>query len=67
MVREIVRSATPARGGALGKLAAPFRIGQGLASAVRAMRRDRPAVVVGFGGYPSIPALGAASLLGCRG
>ncbi|WP_415393866.1 undecaprenyldiphospho-muramoylpentapeptide beta-N-acetylglucosaminyltransferase [Paracoccus sp. SJTW-4] len=64
VVREIVRSATPARGGALGKLAAPFRIGQGLASAVRAMRRDRPAVVVGFGGYPSIPALGAASLLG---
>jgi len=28
------------------------------------MRRDRPAVVVGFGGYPSIPAMAAAWLLG---
>ena len=28
-----------------------------------AMRRDRPAVVVGFGGYPAIPALAAATLL----
>jgi UDP-N-acetylglucosamine--N-acetylmuramyl-(pentapeptide) pyrophosphoryl-undecaprenol N-acetylglucosamine transferase len=27
------------------------------------MRRDRPACVVGFGGYPSIPALAAATLL----
>jgi UDP-N-acetylglucosamine--N-acetylmuramyl-(pentapeptide) pyrophosphoryl-undecaprenol N-acetylglucosamine transferase len=27
------------------------------------MLRDRPAVVVGFGGYPAIPALAAAWLL----
>ena len=27
------------------------------------MRRERPALVVGFGGYPSIPALAAATLL----
>lgn len=62
--REIVRSATTARGGMLGRLSAPLRIGQGLAGAVRAMRRDRPAVVVGFGGYPTIPAMGAALALG---
>ena len=62
--REIVRSATTARGGLGGKLSAPLRIGQGLAGALRAMRRDRPAVVVGFGGYPTIPAMGAASILG---
>lgn len=64
VTREIVRSATTARGGLLGKLSAPLRIGQGLAGAVRAMRRDRPAVVVGFGGYPTIPAMGAALALG---
>lgn len=64
VLREIVRSATPARGGAAGKLAAPLRIGQGLMGALRAMRRDRPAVVVGFGGYPTIPAMGAAAILG---
>lgn len=64
VTREILRSATPARGGGLGKLLAPLRIGQGLLGALTAMRRDRPAVVVGFGGYPTIPALGAAALLG---
>ena len=48
--REILRSATPARGGAAGKLLVPLRIVQGLAGALMAMRRDRPAVVVGFAG-----------------
>lgn len=61
---EQVSSATFARGGALAKLAVPFRVLAGVLGARRAMRRDRPAVVVGFGGYPSIPALGAAWLLG---
>lgn len=62
--REIVKSATTARGGMLGKLAAPARIGAGVLSALNAMRRDRPAIVVGFGGYPTIPALTAARMLG---
>ncbi len=60
---EKVASATFARGGVLAKLAAPFRILGGVAGAWRAMLRDRPAVVVGFGGYPSIPALAAAKML----
>ena len=60
---EQVRSATFARGGAVAKAAVPLRIGAGVLSAVAAMRRDRPAMVVGFGGYPSIPALAAAFLL----
>lgn len=58
-----VSSATFARGGALAKLAVVPRIAAGVLGAARALRRDRPAVVVGFGGYPTIPALGAASLL----
>lgn len=60
---EQVASATFARGGAVAKLGVPFRIAGGVASAALAMLRDRPAVVVGFGGYPSIPALAAATLL----
>lgn len=62
--REVVSSATTARGGLAGKLSAPFKIGAGVLAARKAFRADRPAVVVGFGGYPTIPAMGAALLLG---
>ena len=64
VVREIVSSATTARGGIAGKAVAPLRIAQGVLAAVAGLRRDRPAVVVGFGGYPTIPALSAAGMLG---
>lgn len=60
---EQMASATFARGGVLAKLAVPFRILGGVFSAWRNFRRDRPEAVVGFGGYPSIPAIGAAWLL----
>ncbi|MBT9247061.1 UDP-N-acetylglucosamine--N-acetylmuramyl-(pentapeptide) pyrophosphoryl-undecaprenol N-acetylglucosamine transferase [Gemmobacter fulvus] len=60
---EQVASATFARGGLAAKALVPFRIAGGVISAVLALRRDRPALVVGFGGYPSIPALAAATLL----
>jgi len=61
-VRE-VSAASFARGGMLARLVAPFRIAAGIVSAYFALRRDRPAVVVGFGGYPTIPALAAAWIL----
>ncbi len=60
---EQISSATFARGGLLAKLAVPFRILGGVLSASFGMMRDRPDAVVGFGGYPSIPAIGAAWLL----
>lgn len=62
---EIVElsSATFARGGVLAKLAVPFRIAGGVLGALGSFLRDRPDVVVGFGGYPSIPALTAAWVL----
>lgn len=60
---EEVSSATFARGGIASRALVPFRIAGGAARAVSAMRRDRPAVVVGFGGYPTIPALTAATIL----
>ena len=58
-----IASATFARGGILAKLAAPLRILGGILSATTAFMRDRPNVVIGFGGYPTIPALSAAWLL----
>ncbi|MBT8474333.1 MAG: UDP-N-acetylglucosamine--N-acetylmuramyl-(pentapeptide) pyrophosphoryl-undecaprenol N-acetylglucosamine transferase [Alphaproteobacteria bacterium] len=58
-----VASATFARGGALAKLAVPLRILAGVAGATVQMLKDRPAIVVGFGGYPTIPALSAAWVL----
>lgn len=58
--RVVLSSATFARGGALAKLLVPLRVGLGVCGAVVSMRRDRPTAVVGFGGYPSIPAITAA-------
>jgi UDP-N-acetylglucosamine--N-acetylmuramyl-(pentapeptide) pyrophosphoryl-undecaprenol N-acetylglucosamine transferase len=60
---EEVGSATFARGGLAAKAAAPIVIAGGVAAALAGMVRDRPAVVAGFGGYPSIPALSAATAL----
>jgi len=59
-----VSSATFARGGLLAKAMVAPKILGGVLSMARQMRRERPDAVVGFGGYPSIPALGAATLLG---
>ena len=61
-IREVA-SATFARGGALAKLGVPLRILAGIGGAQWQMLRDRPAVVVGFGGYPAIPAMAAATVL----
>ncbi|MDP3960948.1 MAG: glycosyltransferase, partial [Pseudorhodobacter sp.] len=63
VVVERVASATFARGGVLARALVPLRIAGGVIAAVLGMLRDRPAVVVGFGGYPSIPALAAAVIL----
>lgn len=60
---EVVASATFARGGLAARVAVPFRIAAGVLRAFRGMLRDRPALVIGFGGYPSILALAAANLL----
>lgn len=58
-----VSSATFARGGLLAKAMVAPKIAGGILSMAWQMRRDRPDAVIGFGGYPSIPALGAATLL----
>jgi len=58
-----VPSATFARGGVLAKAMVLPRIAAGVLGTAWRMWRDKPDAVVGFGGYPSIPALGAATLL----
>ncbi len=60
---EEVRAATFARGGLAEKLKVPFQLLAGGLGAAGRMILDRPRAVVGFGGYPSIPALSAAWLL----
>ncbi|MGB0905248.1 MAG: UDP-N-acetylglucosamine--N-acetylmuramyl-(pentapeptide) pyrophosphoryl-undecaprenol N-acetylglucosamine transferase, partial [Mangrovicoccus sp.] len=57
---EVMSSATFARGGALAKALVPLRIAAGILGAIGKSLQDRPACVVGFGGYPSIPAISAA-------
>ncbi|MFK7877343.1 MAG: undecaprenyldiphospho-muramoylpentapeptide beta-N-acetylglucosaminyltransferase [Paracoccaceae bacterium] len=58
-----VSSATFARGGLTAKLRVPLKILRGTLTAAMRMRKDPPAVVIGFGGYPAIPAMAAATLL----
>ncbi len=63
---EQVKSATFARGGVAAKLLVPFRLLAGILGATGKMLKDRPVIVVGFGGYPTIPALSAAWILRCN-
>jgi UDP-N-acetylglucosamine--N-acetylmuramyl-(pentapeptide) pyrophosphoryl-undecaprenol N-acetylglucosamine transferase len=60
---EEISSGTFAQGGIAGKVTAPFKITSGVLSMLSKLRRDRPRVVVGFGGYPAIPAMAAAHLM----
>ncbi|SFJ53653.1 undecaprenyldiphospho-muramoylpentapeptide beta-N-acetylglucosaminyltransferase [Jannaschia pohangensis] len=60
---EVLPSATFARGGLGAKIGVPFKLAGGVMRAMKAFRKDRPAVVAGFGGYPAIPAMAAAVML----
>lgn len=58
-----VRAAT-LRPGIAAKIRAVFDMGLGILSALRLVWRLKPALVVGFGGYPSFPGVLAAQILG---
>jgi len=64
VTRAVVSSGTFGRSGLSSKLRAPFQILLGVLTAWWRMRSERPDIVVGFGGYPAIPAMSAAYLLG---
>ena len=58
-----IPSATPSGRSVLQMAKAAVRLGQGSLLAIPALRRLKPSVVVGFGGYPTVPPVIAASLL----
>ncbi|MBV1706089.1 MAG: undecaprenyldiphospho-muramoylpentapeptide beta-N-acetylglucosaminyltransferase [Hyphomicrobiales bacterium] len=60
---HVIASATPRGGSLAGKLQAGLVLARGTLQALGLLRRLRPAIVVGFGGYPTVPPLMAASLL----
>ncbi len=64
---HVVPSATPSVRNPLVLVVASFKILYGIAVAWLKLRRIRPAVVVGFGGYPVFPPFLAARLLGIPG
>ena len=57
-------AATTTDAGALAKARAALTLGAGLAAALVKLRRVKPRAVVGFGGYPTVPPLLAAWLIG---
>jgi UDP-N-acetylglucosamine--N-acetylmuramyl-(pentapeptide) pyrophosphoryl-undecaprenol N-acetylglucosamine transferase len=50
--------------GIAGKIKGVIELGLGVLQAGNVMRKRRPVVVIGFGGYPSVPAVYAAQKLG---
>ena len=58
-----ISAATPSVGGPVAKASAAVSLAQGLFTAMREFRKRKPSVAVGFGGYPSLPAMKAAALL----
>ena len=56
-----IAAGSPNRGGALGKLRAAFDLGRGYLQSRRLIADLQPQAVLGFGGYPSVPPLMAAS------
>jgi UDP-N-acetylglucosamine--N-acetylmuramyl-(pentapeptide) pyrophosphoryl-undecaprenol N-acetylglucosamine transferase len=59
-----IAAATPRGGGLFTRLAAVATLAAGTLSALWIMIRARPKVVVGFGGYPTVPPVFAATILG---
>ena len=58
--RLALSAATAKAGDPIGMIKAGFAVAQGVLQAKAAFKRLNPAVVVGFGGYPALPALLAA-------
>lgn len=54
-------AASNGRGGAISRIGGALVVGAGMVQAWRLLARLRPACVVGFGGYPSVPTMMAAA------
>jgi len=60
---DVVSAKNPT-GNAFAKLRAAAALGFGTMQALRLLRQNPPALVMGFGGYPALPAMAAAIWLG---
>jgi len=60
---ETVSSATFSKHGLTAKMIAPFLILRGTFASLKAFWKHRPRIIVGFGGYPTIPALTASIIM----
>ena len=60
---ETVSSATLAKHGLISKIKAPFLILGGILATLKTFLKRRLLIIVGFGGYPTIPALSASILV----
>lgn len=58
-----IAAATPTGGSVVSKAMAALTLGRGTLSALLLIRRLKPLCVVGFGGYPTVPPVLAASIL----
>jgi len=58
-----IPSATPRGGSVLARSAAVLELARGTIAALALLRRMRPRCVVGFGGYPTVPPVLAASFM----
>ncbi len=61
---HLIKSATPSGGGIVGKIGAMISLALGTLSAMGVIRRVKPSAAIGFGGYPTVPPILAASFLG---
>lgn len=61
---KVVNSASPFAGSAIRRVAALFQLGAGLANCLFNLALKRPAVMLGFGGYPAAAPIFAAWCLG---
>ena len=59
-----IPAATPTGGGMVSKVLAALQLARGTITARRLIKRSRPLCVIGFGGYPTVPPVMAATMLG---
>ncbi len=59
----LIPSATPSGGSLASKALAALRLGRGVMRSLSVLRAMRPACAVGFGGYPTVPPVFAATIL----
>ncbi len=57
-----IKAANPNAGGVLGKVSAAMALSGGLGQALKEIKNAKPIAAIGFGGYPSLPALQGAAI-----